>query len=478
MVYNEMVGRAALMSQMGMLGDKDIDKECGYPTEISASEYDTMYRREGIAKRVNDIYPDECWSDDPTVSEKDDAEETEFDRQFKDIRDQFNLWEVLNRLDRMSGIGQYGVLVFGTSDAKDLTQPAEGVAQLWDPTHEGPIKSNGDNKLLYLRVYREAEVRMKDWEQNQNHPRYGWPTMYDIDMRSPTGGKGTVPVHWSRVLHVCDDRLSSEVFGSPRQESVFNRLLDIRKLLGGSAEMFWKGAFPGFAFETNPDITAGDTYDEEKMHVEFDKLAQGLRRYIAMAGVQTKSLAPQVADPEGHLMSQIKAVCIAKGIPLRKFIGAEAGQLASGEESRDWNRRIKHRQNRHVTPAIIRPTVNMMIALGILPSVAEPIHVGWPDLNAPSDKERNENAKLIVDAIGTYISKNLETVMGKREFLIDVMNFEPEQVDQFLESAEELLVQEDALLGPNDQFPPGTPPPPPVPRQRSNGQPQPSQLVR
>jgi hypothetical protein len=58
----------------------------------------------------------------------------------------------------------------------------------------------------------------------------------DVDMR-------TLDVYWSRILHVADNRKTSEIFGIPRLQVVYNNVIEVKKISGSSGEMFYKGAY-------------------------------------------------------------------------------------------------------------------------------------------------------------------------------------------------------------------------------------------
>lgn len=53
--------------------------------------------------------------------------------------------------------------------------------------------------------------------------------------------------------------LPPEVYGTPRMKLVIDKLLDLRKILGWSGEMFRKGAAPPPEEEVKPDHVAGDS---------------------------------------------------------------------------------------------------------------------------------------------------------------------------------------------------------------------------
>jgi hypothetical protein len=103
-----------------------------------------------------------------------------------------------------------------------------------------------------MRPFDESLVQIVRYEWNVLNPRFGMPVMYRVTLNDPReqhSGVGlpmsTVFVHWSRVIHLADNRGSSEVFGVPRQRPVLNNLLSVQKVAPGDAEAFWKNCFTG-----------------------------------------------------------------------------------------------------------------------------------------------------------------------------------------------------------------------------------------
>jgi hypothetical protein len=418
---------------------RDIDIECGYPSDISAQQFRYLYDREGIAERVVSIYPSECWAVDPKIKENEESDETEFETTFDQLQRSLNLWSYLSRIDVMSGIGRYGVLLLGLDDGKNLSEPVEGISET------GEKVGNAQHKLLYLRVFDESLIDIGSFERDESNPRFGQPIYYNITFGTIGEGinldEGTIArVHWTRVIHVADNRLSSETFGVSRMRPVYNRLYDLRKLLGGSAEMFWKGAFPGYSFEVNPDL--GDVeLDTVALRAEFDSYSNGLQRYLALAGVQAKSLSPQVANPEAHINAQIKAIAITLGVPHRIFMGSEAAQLASSQDKQTWNNRVKHRQDKYVIPYVIRPFVDRLIAFGILPEV-EDYEVRFADLSTPSEEDKARVAGIQIEAISKYVQSGADALVPPMEFLTVIMGLTTDQAEAILMAAADQIDQD------------------------------------
>lgn len=423
---------------------RDIDDECGYPKEISSTQYRYMFDREGLATKVVKLYPEESWSENPEVYEGEDVDdETDFEVAVKLLEKEHGFWHYLERVDILSGIGRFGVLLVGIDDGKELYEPIDGI----DET--GAATNWKEHKLIYLRPFDESNVTVNEIEINKKNPRYGRPLFYTINMSTDlslsTAASTDAKVHWTRVLHVADNRESSEIYGVPRMQALYNRLYDIRKVLSGSGEMFWKGAFPGYAFEVNPEL--GDVeLDEDSLKETVQDYFNGLQRYMSLSGMSVKSLQPQVAEPGNHIETQVKVLAMAMNVPYRVFMGTEEAKLAGEKDSLAWNRRLKKRQDKYLTPLLVRPFIQRLIDIGVLPEVDE-FFVDWPDLNSPSDKDKSEVAKEVTEALAKYVGGNVDTVMPPSEFLSMVMGFDQEEVNQITKAAEKHIQETEAVEG-------------------------------
>lgn len=421
---------------------KDINGECGYPYNPTVFMYRQFYDREGIATRVVNVYPDECWSVFPELYEDEDSNITPFEEAWNGLLNNpaTHPWHYLHRVDGMSGIGAFGLLLLGFDDGGDLADPVPGIREdgSKDPEY------TEERKLLYMRVFDQTLVQVQSYETDMSNPRYGQPLYYYVKFTDPLLLSASVQpaiqdytvrtVHWSRVIHVADNRMSSEVFGVPRQQPVLNRLFDIRKILGGSGEMFWRGAMPGWAFETPPELGTEVSMDDQSLRDQFEAWANGLQRYVALTGMTAKSLAPQVSPPTAHMEEQLRAICTTIGTPMRIFQGSESGHLASQQDAETWNRRLKRRQEEYITPQIIYPFVQRLIAVNVLPPYEKKFYVNWNDLNAMSDEQKADIALKKSQALFQYVSGKCETTIPLREFFVLVMGMSPEQADFVLKA--------------------------------------------
>ena len=460
----------------GIDGTKNINKECGYPESVTLEDMDLLYKREGIAARVVNVMPNQTWGSGLEVLEGEEEEDTRFETQWKDLNTRFNIVSVLKRADILSGIGRFGVILIGFNDGKKLSDPVPGFdgitvtpAPGWDLANnkkdkkKGFLKNGKKLEITYLRTFSETSVKVESVNSDVSSPRFSLPEYYLIRFVAPkdetsqgvvsTFGKGLSiaekRVHWSRIIHLADDRKSSETYGTPRMENVVNRLLDLRKVLGGSGEMFWKGGFPGFSFEMDEKSDA--TLDPEGVREEFFKYSNGLQRYLAIQGLTAKALSPQVADPMQHFLVNVKAICITKGFPVSVFLGGDGAAPSSPEERRAWSGTIKNRQESYAEPYILRPFIDRLIDLGVL---AEPedgpreYHAAWEDLDSPTNKEKSDIAVAETNALANYANAGVDTLVPPLEFFLYVMRYPMRIAKKLADAAEKQAL--DQLGGDDD----------------------------
>lgn len=306
-----------------------------------------------------------------------------------------------------------------------------------------------DRKLLFVRVFPEYMVQVVQYEADLSNPRFGQPVMYLItlnDPRQPHTGIGlplaTIRVHWTRVIHVADNLTSSEIFGTPRMRPVLNRLMDLQKLYGGSAEMYWKGAFPGISIETHPQLGGDVVVDMQSNQDMMENYFNGLQRYLGLIGMSAKTLSPTVVDPSAQINSQIEAICIVLGCPVRIFKGSERGELASSQDDASWNDRLRHRQKFYITPRIIVPFIDRLIDLGVLPVPQDGYSVEWPNLDSLSGSDKASIAAIKTQALTGYVSGNLSTIISPLDYLTKILDMDEEEAIAVLEGAAKLAEQQ------------------------------------
>lgn len=252
MILNDACSQLMLARQQACgLGEpdrrRDLNKECGYPEFLTLENFITMLDRNGVANRVNSIYPDECFAVDPVVYENEKKRDTPFEKGWKALlkAEACNPLHYAHRADVESGKGHFGLLLLGTDDgAKDFSRPLPGIDEDGRPTPRAR-----DLRLLYLRAFSERNVQIARFQTDPGSPRFSHPLLYNINfadmhysgLEDNTGYAELTTiverVHWSRVIHLADNRAESEVYGVPRLRPVYDRLADVSKILASSGEM-------------------------------------------------------------------------------------------------------------------------------------------------------------------------------------------------------------------------------------------------
>ena len=411
---------------------RDYNHECGYPDAISAQQYRNFYNRWGVATRAVNIWPKECWQTTPVITENQDTELTAFEKAFNDLEQEFNLFQYLGRIDVLSGIGRYGALLLGLSDNKALIEPVDGNA----------------HKLLYLRTFDESICAINAVEDDTKNARYGKPIIYGATLVGADGNAGTsVSIHHSRMVHIADNRECDETYGTPRLQAIYNHVHDIRKIGGGSAEMFWKGGFPGLGITVDPNLDMDQvTLDTDTLKDEIEAYSEGLKRYMILTGASANSLMPNVADPRGHFEIIMKLIAISLGVPQRIFLGSEAAKLASTQDKKAWQMRVSHRQETYLSPLVIRPVIDTLIEYGVLPEPTDGYDIKWPVLDSPSEEDEATVAKIRTEAIAQYVSSGAHALIPPNLYFKLIHKFDEAEI----EAIEDELVDYEAEIDEDD----------------------------
>jgi hypothetical protein len=446
MVFNQLMANASLMRSDALARllnpGKDINYECGYPPDIAKNDYTAMFDREGLATRVVTLMPEESWAMFPEIQETEKAEESEFEKEWKALEKERKIFHYLQRVDILSGIGRYGVLLLGLDDGKVLSEPVEGI-----DLKTGEKVGESQRKLLYLKPFNETAAEISTKELDSTSPRFGQPILYDLKFEQTDGvSYQNQKVHWTRVIHLADLRATSDIFGTPRMQSNYNRLLDCRKILGSSAEMFWKGGFQGIGFETHPENSDVEI-DNDSLKEQMREYMAGIQRYLAVQGMSIKTLQSSIEDPTGHIKIQLQIIALTLGVPFRIFMGTEEAKLAGTQDAKNWNKRVNKRREEYLTPLVIRPLIDRLMVYGILPEV-EDYQVVWPDLDAPSDKEKMEVAKLATEAMSKYVAAGVEALMTPQDYFVNVLGYSEELAEELVKNADAMV---DSTLGSEEE---------------------------
>jgi hypothetical protein len=394
--------RLNLAQQYGLLtfGNKrrDVYAAAGYDKSIRFEQYLACFQRQDIAQRIVSAPVVEAWRYPPTLLDGIDtaegAEGTPFTNAWlrlvnsarDDAETRPGIVHPLTRLDLVSRIGRYAVLFFGLNDGKAPEEPAEA----------NSLRDISD--LLFVSVYDEGSARIVGWETDRTSPRYGKPTLYEL-VSIESGQQTTLRAHWTRCLHVADGVLTNDLFGTPALEPVWNRLIDIQKIMAATGEAGWTVMQPGYIFSTRDGYELSDDGAEQRQE-QIDEFVHGLRRFLEVNGYEATTLSSQLQDPTGAITNALRLISAATGIPLRKLTGSERGELASTQDDENWIDFIEARQRQHLAPVIIEPFVNRLLWLGVLPPPSSGAYtVWWPSLRKNDPHRQAQIADISAQAL-------------------------------------------------------------------------------
>jgi hypothetical protein len=435
---SQIVARAQLMARLGMQygGSRDIYKALGYDLNLQFDDFLGRYTRQEIAKAIIDRPVKATWQGPLELVESEKSEDTEFEKAWENLNRKIGIKTRLTRIDKLTGIGRYGVLFLGLDDINTSED------------FEKPTNNKTARKLLYLNPFSERSAQITTFVTDPKNPRYGLPLLYTIETGDMTSGMTSqtrfIKVHYSRVIHITDGSLESEVYGTPVLEPVYNRLMDLEKIVGGDAEMFWRSARPGFEGKVDPDFQMTPEM-EESLKDQFDEYENDLRRFLINEGVDIKALVQQIADPTSHVDAQLQMISAETGIPKRVLTGSERGELASTQDSNEWKDYVQARREDHAEPNIVRPFVDRLIELKILPKPSEDYTVKWNDLYSLSEKARVEIGKGRANALREYTYNPIaQEIIPPKLFYEKFLGFTKEDIT-LTEAMRDTMISEEEL---------------------------------
>jgi len=199
-------------------GNRDIYKVLGYDVDLDFQSFFSRYTRQDIAKAIIDRPVQASWKGGFEINEIGENENSEFVKQFNTIKDDNQLEEIFRRVDRLASLGEFAVLFIGFDDVKFAKDQAS------------PVQSA--RGIRYIKPIGQNNVTISAYETDSTSERFMKPKLYGINLSEGGMQSSVLIVHHSRIVHIVEDPFESEIFGTPRLEAVYNRLVDLEKLVG------------------------------------------------------------------------------------------------------------------------------------------------------------------------------------------------------------------------------------------------------
>jgi len=431
-------------------GNRDLYTTFGWPKQLLVEQLFAMYYRNGLANRIIKAFPSGTWRDPPLIRDEAGSsadEETDdfspFVKSYDDCFKKYNIMTYLERADRVSGTGRFGLLLLGFRDGQQLDQPM----------------GEGNFPLLYISVYSDPNVNINQWVTDPQDPRYGKPMYYTLQTGNPVVGGGQSPsgqrsfrCHWSRVIHLAEYLDEDEVYGLPRLVPVFNLLQDLEKLLGAGAESYWYNARGGMVWSADKDASFSDA-ELARMEQQADEFGNQLKRITALQGVTPTQLQNTINDPGPLLEKVLDVIAGATSIPKRILIGSERGELSSDQDENNWSQRLEERRINYATPFILKPVISKLILTGNIIQPEGQWEVQWPG-DGLGPQKAAEVGKTRSETLKNYVtSPGAEIVVPEEEFRKEFLGLEPKS--EYGEEMEEPLPEDTLLEEPDAPVPNG-----------------------
>lgn len=333
-------------------GKRNVYDIYGYPETLAGDlGFQQMYLysgREGIANRLTYGTARTCWREGFQVFDSKDEDANEM---LEDEITRLNKRELIKKIERadiLNRIGSFSVMFVGVPDGREPSEPV------------GPVSGDGF-KSIYFKAFAYDGVQISGTVQDAKNPRFGLPEFYQVQKisRGDTEKDTTTSsmlVHWTRIIHMNEGALDSDVEGKGYLEPIFNRILDLDKACGGSAEAYFRNSKGKIAYEVDKEFAASslDPETKEKMNEGAKKFTNEYQDHIFAAGSTVKSIDTPHADPEKTVLVSLWIIAGYSGYPIRVLTGEGSGQLAGSEDQLALNAIISDRQNSVCASWVVR----------------------------------------------------------------------------------------------------------------------------
>ncbi|EDU0974151.1 DUF1073 domain-containing protein [Salmonella enterica subsp. enterica serovar Anderlecht] len=382
---------------------KRLYEEFGYPDSVNFDDFYRAYKRNAVARAAVRRMVDNCWQDNPEIFEgeekkdgakKDSAWDKQVNKLFK------KRWKQIKGADRRNLVGNYSALLIQLRDGGDWREAV----------NRATVRSLSEKALVRLIPVWEAQLDVARWDEDPQSETFGMPAMYrytEIPVGSDNGKPGRIiDVHPDRVFILAEGADDGSMDGESMLEAGFNKLLDIEKISGGSAEGFLKNASRQIAFNFSKDVNFAKLakalgVSESEVSAAMDSQVRELNRNVDSAVMMQDGsasvLSVAAADPEPTWRTALNEFCATIPIPVKILIGMQTGERASTEDGKDWAKTGNARRAGFLTD-VVEGIVRWFINLEIIPAPAsEEITVSWSDLLAPSQAEKIANMDKMAD---------------------------------------------------------------------------------
>lgn len=388
----------------------------GYKIDLDFEDFYKLWRRNAIANALVARTVDKCWQDYPELIQGDisdkDKKSTRWEAAAKAFNKKYDMWDAMAEADTYRIVGGCSALIIQVADDKQWNEPL--------------TTSTRDKRFHKFIPAWKGQLTPSSYDDDQASLTYGEVLMWSFNELAvgETGVTGR-----SRALEIHPDRLillGDYDHGLSRFEASFNSFVNLEKIEGGSGESFLKNASRQLAINFVKEVDLGAIAAAHGRPVKdiqkiFDQITTnmnlGLDQSILTQGADVKPLVATVPDPKEHYAISLQSACAPFMCPTKIVVGNQAGQLASGEDKKEWAETCMGRRIKDLSK-IITIVVRHLQKFGFIqPSE---FSVKWSNLAEATEAEKIEralkmaeiNAKNIMSGDITYRTEEIRDASG------------------------------------------------------------------
>jgi len=433
----DMAMRQALQNQLGenidAEGVNDYYDVFDWDPNPTSTDYYAMALRNPYAFAVTFLPSMTAWRDSPRIVDENDGD-SEFESGLQDLVRTQDLWDVAARADMLAGIGTFGVVVLEFDDVQ-RTDVSDG-----DKNDAFAMEVEDPSSLQGLRPYsRESVENVKLGGPGSG--RWGQPIKYQLDLTDENDeefateeGPDTMWVHHSRVIHIHSDQLlDDEIRGIPRQQPVYNNLVDIERTLGSAGTLAYRASAWGININISEDYSLEDNGEDLRKHLA--RWQAGLENVLQTHGADdVQSLGGEDIDPQPVIDPNVEAISAQKGIPQSVLKGNETGERSTTQDLKEWYGKIQERREQFVTPTIVRALIDRLIQYNIISPPndgATSYSVEWDPLHEMSQKDKADVQHTRAQALNEWTGGMPEAMLTREQQAEYIQNgVLPEEFDE------------------------------------------------
>lgn len=398
-------GRSLYGGRQGNTKRTKLYEEFGYPDQLTFDHYYRAYERNPVAYAAVHKLLESCWTDKPTIIDgdenKESTETTSWEKAATKLLNKH--WAKIKDADRRNLVGRYSALLIQFKDGREWKEPVDS----------NVVSRLRDKAIVKLIPAWESQIKPGNFDTDTMSETYGEPINYQFN-EQPVGDDGTygpvrsITVHPDRVIILCEGSEDENMLsGVPFLRAGYNKLLDLEKISGGSAEGFLKNASRqlGISFDAQTDMAAiakmakeaGYENLGEAMNDKMMKLNRGTDSALVTQSGTTSVLSVAAADPSPSWTVTANEFTSSVQCPFTIQFGQQTGRLASDEDKTDWAKRCNSRRWGHQT-SVVTKFIERCWKTGVIePPTSGEVTLAWSDLLAPSEKDKIANMQALAD---------------------------------------------------------------------------------